>query len=161
IELADQTIARDHSVDAHDIIPASWCKSRLLMHAGICAVRDKNWSEAMRLLGDSDACLNYFDPRRQGTDRAVVELHRAEVRLREAEEVVICEKSDGFIMTFSTMCQKLSVRESKDSLLWRSAGDDVRLSSFHDWGISTKAGPALFEAKLTRVKALVQDALRF
>jgi hypothetical protein len=167
MDLAEQVIARDHSTSAHHTIQAHWCESRLLMHKSVCAISRADWSEAMKLLGDADACLNYHDAKRQSTDRAVIELHRAEVRLREANAEVIVDakkRSASDELSFRTLCEEASKRPFARSLLWRSAAPGIRKSLFHDIRRGLPEGmldDPMVGASLTKVRSHVQDAMRF
>ena len=172
--LADQVVGHDHSSDAHYTIPAMWCRSRLLMHKSMCVARravhatqSDNWQEAMKTLNDADACLNYYDPRRQGTDRAVVELHRAEIRLWEANSIEVLEgKMSGSVapLTFEAFCGLLAERNQHESLLWRPSGQLLRDGFYKDLdgpfrrsdGSETTASEGM-----RRARSLVQDAIRF
>lgn len=73
--------------EGHDL-ELLWCKSRLLMHAGIAALREpslKKYSRhAMSLMGDAAACLQSASPLRARADLALIELRRAEIRLYES-----------------------------------------------------------------------------
>ena len=167
IDLAEQIVSRDHSADAHYTISAHWCKSRLLMHKSIQATSHDDWSEAMKLLGDSEACLNYHDVKRHGPDRAVIELHRAEVRLREAGSVMVLGRSDARhsgCLTFDSMCERLSERDYPESLLWRSSVPILRRTLCNDIAPSIPEGlldSAELSAELRKTRSLVQESMRF
>lgn len=164
---------------------AMWCKSRLLMHRSACiqhmarlnANRScEQWDEGMQALADSESCLNVGDLRRLGSDRAVIELHRAELRLTEAE-LIEFQHSGSDIKSFGDICRETSCRNDLandvGTILWMARGEKLRNDVFalHDCSAdgtktdklvdeSVKAAGTRVES-LRKVKALVQDAMRF
>jgi hypothetical protein len=116
----------DHSADSHDTILALWCHSRLLMHEGLCQGRLNRADEAMVFLADAEATLDLHDPRRRNADLAIIELHRAEVRLTQANDTEI-RWFDGRTVPFRELhlCfQKAALDNSK----WRGKGNALRHS---------------------------------
>jgi hypothetical protein len=88
LKLADQVLTTGVYEGEHDFY-ANWCKSRLLMHYSLLCLPDddtyKDYSpHAMSYLADAQAALHDSDPYRYRADLALIELHRAEVRLVEA-----------------------------------------------------------------------------
>ena len=153
--------AHDHSDDSRDTTRANWCESRLLMHASVCAarrvqldfdVKGRQRQTAMALLGDAEASLRVSEPGRQRLELAMIELHRAEARLREAEAVPIRvrgPKSKG--MAFAAFCRRLMDVEA----IWSGETETAvgRLTP-------TPARDTVKE-DLRRASSLVVDAIRF
>jgi hypothetical protein len=73
----------------------AWCQSRLCLHRGHLASFRDDHGEAMKWFTDAEALLDLHDLRRFGTDRAIVELYRAEAGLRRAEnsKVVLADQT--------------------------------------------------------------------
>ncbi len=163
ISLVNQLVAHDHSADAHFSPDAMWCKSRLLMHDSICVIMGEEpyrWQNAMRLLADAEGSLRHYDPRRLGTDRAIVELYRAEIRLREAAATPVRQTKAGGDgpATFGEIGRHGAFKpDTSNTALWHVAGDALRLRLFPD----TRADQEAFAEGLRKAKALVQDANRF
>lgn len=163
-KLAAEIRGRDHSSDSRSTILANWCECRLLMHSSICAARrvqlDFGNEQAvlqngMALLGDAEAGLRISDPRRNRSELSMIELHRAEVRMLQAESVQLYEKVDNTPMSFAQLCRTLELRKSKDS--WGEHGEDLRLAFL---GEGDKWLPCV-EKALRRAKSLVTDGMRF
>jgi hypothetical protein len=146
--------SNDQSPDSHDSIPALWCQSRLLMHEGLCASRLRRHVEAMVLLADSEAALNIYDPRRRGVDRAIIELHRAEVRLIQADDRSI-PRPGGKRSTVRFRQMKTIFADARfDSAIWWVDGEDLRKSFEDELKLER-------DLRLRSVQSLVQDALSF
>lgn len=175
LELVEQVVSHDHSSNAMAV--AMWCRTRLLMHQSICTCLatssgEGDWHLAMRLLADAEACSNYHDPRRQGTDRAAIELYRAEVRLLGADHTLVCESAAFPIMerwpisaivnpsirsgSFAQLRHQVPSASQRHPVIWYASGQDFRQRSF-------PSGPLKVEAakNLRKVQVSVQVALRF
>ncbi len=149
----------DHSSDSHPTIDANWCECRLLIHQSICTSRlfqlnaegtepgSGDLISVMGLLGDAEASLRISDPRRQRSELGIVELHRAEARLRKAEAVEIC-KREGEPFLFYLMCRYLE--DERPEVSKREQRQRLR----KEWGFGN-GDPLL------RVRSLVADGLRF
>jgi hypothetical protein len=170
---------KDHSSDSHNTMRAVWCESRLLMHQSVCAVRriqlepnlkDMQLRNAMGLLGDAEANLRFSDARRDRSELALVELHRAEARLREAESVPVL-LPDGTTFSFSQLCRYLESKEpftmagrgqkrAEPDAGWARQRNKLReefLGSRDSQNRQSESVPN----QLRRAKSLVADAMRF
>lgn len=167
-KLVLQIRGKDHSSDSHIGIRANWCEGRLLMHMSVCASSrvQLNFGDekavlqnAMALLGDAEAGLRVSDPRRNRPELAMIELHRADARLHQAESVPIRNvKKDSHEpspMSFGEMCRILEARVLEQG--WDKQGQDVRneiRGKGDKWGSDVDRG-------LRRAKSLVTDSIRF
>lgn len=91
LELADQLHGADYPSDGKDVASqARWFKAQLLLHYSvICLLLDPGDNEIpkpMGLLDDAQACLSGSESLRNRVAQAYVELHRAEIRLRQAHD---------------------------------------------------------------------------
>lgn len=167
MELSAEIRGRDHSSDSHQSLQADWCRSRLLMHKSVCSARRSQIAlektsagrqRAMGILGAAEASLRISDERRHRTDLALVELHRTEARLREAESVVI--RLSGGPIPFAEMCRRLenegfdAVRRAGTPKDRDKARDGFRMKFFGEPKGEWQAG-------LRKAKSLVTDSLRF
>ena len=84
-------LANDLSAPAWDSSRARWCLSRILMHESAMAdcESDRGAQTAMRLLSEAEGCYKMADPARFSSDLAMIELHRADAKLREAAQTRI------------------------------------------------------------------------
>ncbi len=172
IELVEQVVAHDHAADAHATTTAMWCKSRILMHDSICLCVanpiEDSWRQAIRLLADAETCLRYSDPRRHGTDRATLELYRAEVRLLQADHATISLPATSRVKpttpntrdslaalagSFAEMRHHILNRSETHPVLWRTAGIAFRTRYMPD--------DKLAHEGLRIVKTAVSDSIRF
>lgn len=163
LKLAAEIRNRDHSSDSHSTISANWCEGRLLMHKSVCASRlvqldHSSESEvpqnAMALLGDVEAGLRISDPRRRRSELSMIELHRADARLRQAESVQIYEGVEKNSMSFAQMYRALEIWPLEDNI---NRGEEL-LTKF--LGEDDKWEADVHKA-LRRAKSLVTDSLRF
>ena len=151
-QLANRLIAHDVSPDNHLSQQVIWCKSRLHMHESICAAQAAEWENALKNLADAESLLNTIDGGRRDTDRAIVELHRAEVCLLRAEHVSITlSPNTGHTVNFRQFCAELPSSANK-STLWRPFAAHARAQ----W-----LGLPAAEIGLRRAKALAEDAIGF
>jgi hypothetical protein len=109
---------RDQSSVSHQTIEANWCDCRLLIHQSTLTSRrlQLNAEEdlprhesVMGILGDAEAGLRLSDRRRHRSELGIVELHRAEARLRKAEAVRIGEDA-GAPLLFSDWYRRLEAQ---------------------------------------------------
>lgn len=161
-KLVAEIRSHDHSTDSHDTIGANWCESRLLIHYSVCASLkfkliprkpgDYRWAanQTMGLLGDAEAILRVSDSRRFRAELAMVELHRAEARLRSAEAVSLPGWPGSSDRSFADMCTQFRQIPLKLGL----QGNDLAILK------ELKHKPDLHTA-LRQAKALVADGLRF
>src|SRR5258708_962991 len=108
-DVAANIRGRDHSFDSHHTINANGCECRLFIHESIRESLKSRLvpprrgarvlNRAMGRLGDAEASLRVSDPRRYRSELAMLELHRADVRLHAAELVPI--KWEATIMGFA------------------------------------------------------------
>ena len=142
------------SSDAHSPSYAAlmWCRHRLLLHESIChvAASAPSFAKAMQSLTDAEACLSLIDVRRFGSDRAIVELFRAEVRLREAEAVSVVLNTTK-TLTIAEIPDEFTIRPT-DATLWHTKGSVEKANVF---------GQTFDASWSSKVKALLRDALRF
>jgi hypothetical protein len=185
-KLADQIMAYDHSTDAHFTIQAMWCKSRLLSHDSIASVIGSDqsggptstvlavateegrvsslegWHEGMKVLADAEGCLRYGDPRRRGTDLAVIELYRAEVRMWQAAKTSLGtagNQTAAIPLNFGEIWRHNKFQpKAEHCLLWQTAGRDWKREHFGEESDKRRSD---FADGLRKAKALVQDAMRF
>jgi hypothetical protein len=165
MELADIVVAKDQSASAPHGALAMWCKSRLLLHSSICSstLSDRP-ADAMMILTDAEACLGSVDVRRHGTDRALVELHRAEVRLNEAfrSKVVKVVPDSGPEILFGQLVTQTSHLMRENLTLRTLQGDNLRRELFAKIGQRDRElGRRQAEDPFQNVKAVVRDAVRF
>lgn len=163
-ELASKIRSKDHSSDSHYTVQANWCEVRLLMHSSVCAsmrVRfgfnndHANLHSAMALLGDAEAGLRVSDPRRNRSELAMIELHRADARLRHAEAVQIYEDVENTPMSFAKMCRVLELEEYRDRQSHQNESlRDKFLGERRQW-------EDCVNKTLRRAKSLVADSMRF
>ncbi|HST24166.1 MAG TPA: SIR2 family protein [Blastocatellia bacterium] len=167
---------KDHSSDSHHTISANWCEGRLLMHKSVCATRRVQLNfgdehavlhEAMALLGDAESGLRISDPRRNRSELSMIELHRADARLHQAESVQIYE---GLIKTrfeeiekplmyfaelsFAKMYRILDLMPMRSN--WEEQGKSLR-----DLFLGGEKCALLVDEELRRAKSLVTDSMRF
>ncbi|MFN7934736.1 MAG: hypothetical protein U0R19_15505 [Bryobacteraceae bacterium] len=161
LDLVRSILGNDHSSDSHYMVRALWCKSRLLMHQSVCAARRVQLDSegkvallqhAMSLLGDAEASLRIGDSRRHRPDMAMIELHRAEARLREADACIV-EGVDK--VCFAGVCRRL---EEIDNTSVRK-GRTFKIEEFCVNG--SLDGLSQAQGQLRRVRSLVLDGLRF
>jgi len=149
----------------------AWCESRLLMHLSQCYVFDaeykqsnpKLWQEAMKALIESERSLAEQPiPQRRNTDLALIDLYRAEVRLREADSVIVRRKGQvgsSFRNLRSEMRVCCSKTSATDAILLEGTRRDVKAL----FGKADKLGESSAEYlhSLQVVKSLVRDAVMF
>ena len=157
LALVERVLSEDHATDAPHIGHIVWCHSRLLLHASVCAAREnRDYAEAMKLLTDAEASTSMIDARRYGSDRAVVELYRAEVRLHEAlnTSVVIKREGNPCSVPFGVFIDDDIKRTLSTNALdaWQVRGMRLRESLF-------AGGDSVLGFQ--QVKSLVRDAIRF
>src|ERR1700678_3587902 len=104
----------------------------------------------MALLGDAESILRVSDSRRYRSELGMVELHRAEARMRTAAAIPVLRQPQlPFVRLFHALGQynvkALSPAESTD-LRHPYAGRDARRLDQKEW---------------RRVRSLVADGLRF
>ncbi|HEY5027834.1 MAG TPA: hypothetical protein VIK39_05450, partial [Candidatus Angelobacter sp.] len=101
-------------------------------------------------LGDAEASLRISDHRRYRSERAIIELHRAEARLRAAEAVDVSESR-----SFTTMCR--SFEEIKVTV-GSQPQHESRFEYFrdHEGNVAPEVHTALRQAK-----SLIVDGMRF
>ncbi len=143
----------DQSPDSHDTILALWCQSRLLMHEGLCRGRLGSPCEAMVLLADSEAVLNLYDPRRLNADLAIIELHRAEVKLTEASQIRLPWFFNGPIDAAFHELDACFDGDRFDSAAWRNESKKLR----NQFEVHASGR----ELPLRRARSLVQDAFSY
>jgi hypothetical protein len=175
LRLADAIAAADHSSDLHHVMQAMWCKSRLLMHQSRLVSsfpdfeqQESAYDPSISLLGDAEACLRISDRRRYRADLAMVELHRADVRLRQSEAVKIkCKNGDIPFLNFCDQLLKEDISleplttmeplegsgEVVNALLRRQR---VLRHKYFDDPDKVAQSPAI-----RQIKALANDAMRF
>jgi hypothetical protein len=170
IDLANTIIASDDTAERMLAARANWCKSRLLVHLSHCLLEGQAapaWNEnnisyqpALSVLGDAEACLRVSTPYRYKADLMLVELNRAEVRLREAASIGIAIK--GEIKPFACLCRELS---TKTIHLKRTSGNEFasdcqeHTSSFRTEYFGKEF--ACVRDQMARARSLLRDALRF
>jgi hypothetical protein len=142
--------AEDETFHSGATIRANWCEYRLIMYKSVCVSLSVQWrlrrkdsmaQEAMGLLSEAEATLRLSDTRRHRSDLALVELHRGDARLRQAEGFIIGKDDKGNDRTFRSGCDG-----------WESAAvrDGVRPDEDADT-----------MKNIRRVQALLKDSLRF
>lgn len=126
LALVEQALAMNAFADTRDSTIATWCRCRLLMHHGILLARRFNYSDAIRHMADAEATLNPVGSNRRGVDSAVIELHRAEVMLLQAESVQIPIALHGqrTQIAFEDLGAEL-VRQNKSRLKWSPDADST------------------------------------
>lgn len=150
IQLAKKVRDSDLSSDAHQVMTANWCETRLLMHRSIAEARRRAyWNESacvldpMGILGDAEAKLRVFDAKKARSELAMIDLHRAEVRIYEAEMINL-SVTGAFVSIGSIQVEVGRHLRSTASMLgvdfWRA---------YFDLG------------ELTKASALVADSIRF
>lgn len=86
LKLADRVRHAEIASDAHEVSLANWCEVRLFMlRSDACAYL--NTGDPYRELNEAEARLRVSDPRRQATEYAMVDIHRAHARLCEAQRI--------------------------------------------------------------------------
>jgi hypothetical protein len=114
LQLAQFTTAQDDRGSSYHTMVAMWCKSRLLLHkssaetsalpSGIQGSSSK-FDASMSILGDAELCLGLADQRRMRSEKAMVDLHRANCRLVQANELPIS--------SFKCECNHSNLEESE------------------------------------------------
>ena len=112
IKLSRKIRDTDLSTDSHQMIVANWCETRLLMHRSAIisrmrrcktdgAFEDPTFAQCkdeaegllaldpMGTLSDAEAKLRVSDARRSRAELAMIDLHRADAKLCEAENVMV------------------------------------------------------------------------
>ena len=132
-----------------------WCKSRVFMHLSMVEMAEtdklrnpefcyRQSQKAMRLLLKAEATSNSIDDSSHAGDQALIELYRAEVRIREA-----CFVSVEANRTFLDFIMTSSKVEPPRN--WRVPGPNFHVDHL---GSDYAEGFA-------KAKSLVEDALRF
>ncbi len=100
LKLAEKIRHMDPSTEAHDIAQANWCETRLLMHLSIVRARENpsESADSLAILAEAESRLRISDLRRARTELAMVDIHRAEVKLSEA--AVLLPKDFGQVDLF-------------------------------------------------------------
>ncbi len=154
--------SNDKSSDSHDSVRALWCQSRLLTHEGLCAARinpRESAKEAMVLLADSEAALHLHDPRRSQVDLAIIELHRAEVRLVQANAIEIPLFDDPSVL-FRNLGKRLYEVKYFGANAWRAKSLELE-RRLRDVAEGTDENRLRVDRHFRTAKALVQDGLTF
>ena len=158
LRLVDVALGCDESLDSFHHVPLMWVRSRLLMHNSIVELRnaaadpDIAAATALRTLSDAEACLNISDARRDNTDLALIELHRAEVCLYAAGRVKLLQQPET---TFDQHCRQLA-NEMATTVGWRNKdGADAQYE--HRFGKHASE----FKNNVAKVQARVADSMRF
>lgn len=142
LRLADKIRHMDPSTEAHDIAQANWCETRLLMHRSVVRARKnpKKSADALAILSEAEARLRISDLRRSRTELAMVDIHRAELKLCEA----VSKLPDQFDNQFEVLAEHVIGRT---------------------WDESSKANYSSFEIEINNSSrhchALASDCLRF
>lgn len=167
LDLVEQILSNDQSADSHDAGSALWCRTRFLMHRGIWEARKDRTRvpEALRDLGDADACLP--DSYRRGVDSAVIELYRAEVRMLQADSVGIPCMKDGQLHEvnfedFPSLFEQNSTHLGSQgfdatSVLWRPRSDELLEKLFP----KDREIPKARNGRLRTARSYVEDAITF
>jgi hypothetical protein len=148
LALGDKIRRAESAQGPNDAVAAVWCQGRLSMHLSSCkGLRAKFAPEskkrmrrtAMGVLAEAEASLRISDPLRYRSELALVELHRAEDRLRMAESLnipVTLSEGVSASLSVSKVCTALAEAfaqqpsAAKRILLRRQfepAGDMIRL----------------------------------
>jgi len=146
INLARKVRDSDRSSDSHEVILANWCETRLLMHRSVVECRHRvlgsntpHVLDAMGILGDAEAKMRVSDARRSRSELAMIDLHRADAKICEAEYAKLPVRSRGTI-PLSRLIEEFEGLEGSE---FAAAVGEV----------DTKA--------LARAGALVADGMRF
>ena len=140
----------DHSADAHDTAQANWCHTRLLMHRSVICSRSiailgvhRYAMEPTGILAEAESKMRVSDAKRSRAELALIDLHRADARIYQAESIVIpCKQPEGLRLSGLVECMKndpSAITEMRKHPRFEQAQD----------------------AKLKEAGALVADALRF
>lgn len=159
IQLCETILSEEQDTENPHTKAAMLCHSRLHLHASINAARVGNDAKtAMKLLTDAEASSNLIDIKRFGSDRALVELYRAEIQIHNALNAFVFTKGDGsrIKIRFKTFVQQQSVFAfpTDNSEAWQVRGANIRQEH---WLEDDQQAVASFRT----VKALVRDAIRF
>ena len=154
IKLARKVRDADTSSNSHDTIIANWCEMRLLTHRSVIVSRRRTSAspldsvlDAMGILGDAEAKLRISDGRRSRSDIALIDLHRADARLCEAEAINLMADDKDETLTLPYLIEEL-----ENSPKNNKAG----LPELQDY-----KGGEVNQMALARASALVADSLRF
>lgn len=146
INLARKVRDSDSSADAHEVILANWCETRLLMHRSVVECRNRLLGlkmqyalDAIGILGDAEAKLRVSDARRSRSELALIDLHRAEAKICEAEYTELT-LGNGKTILLSHLIETLEGLKGPE---FKAAID----------GVNAQA--------LARAGALVTDSMRF
>ncbi len=143
----------DHSFDSHNAARAVRYQGRLLMHSSTCAARrirlgvkekEEMMQPPMALLGDAEACISITALPQDRSELALIELHRAEARMSEAETIKVSA------LKFVDLCRQLE-NEEVDATRWLLEGKHLKKSKYAD----------IDESLLRRAGSLVNDSIRF
>jgi hypothetical protein len=126
-QLARKIRGSDRSGDAHFVVQANWCETRLLMHKSVVVTADAHsgcFVEALGILGEAEAMLRMSDWRRSRSELAMLDLHRAEVRRREVDALVAVGEDPRKISALITDCIRFLdraepvLRERRRNVWW-------------------------------------------
>jgi hypothetical protein len=175
LDLAQAITQTDKTSEAQFAIQANWCKSRLLIHKSHALLREQqlrlgcdalktpvNYQPAMSVLGEAEACLRVSTPQRYKADQALVELNRAEVRLREASWIAIGTNRGA--VQFRNVVRELSTTVSDPPAM---GSKDAAGANVHTLLASRQAlriayfGEKPDRSGWTPARSLIQDAMRF
>ena len=154
-ELAQAVRGHDQSSVSQQTIEANWCDCRLLIHQSTLTSRHLQLSakedpprheSVMGILGDAEAGLRLSDPRRHRSELGIVELHRAEARLRKAEAARV--GIDQSKLLFSSWCRDIEDERMNDDV------DKFREKL-------KKHCANVNKDRLQRVRSLASDSMRF
>ncbi len=149
-KLASKIRGEDHSSDAHNTFLSNWSDTRFLMHQSVLASSEFGKGKgllAMGILGEAQAKLGMSDIRRVASERALIDLHRAETRLSEAQDLTLkCSDPGAEEIKFENMIRRLETSIPKTHI------DCLELRQSYQTG-----NASIFEI----AEALSSDSLRF
>ena len=146
--LISDTLYRDHQSDSNYNSRAAWLESRFLMHQAILSIYYGDSSKAAGILADAESTLRGIVVQR-GSIYAVVELHRAEILLKEADK----EWVTITIEDKSKLSQKPGILISSLSQEWLKEYNHRR-NNFGDTHFS-------FTCTETKIRSHVKDATAY
>ena len=154
VKLAQKVRDSDRSADSHEVVRANWCEIRLLMHLSMVESRRKMLGlkttqalDPMGILGDAEAKIRVSDLRRFRSELALIDLHRADVKLCEAETMDLRKGTSGSAIRLPFL--------SRESEIFFSLEPEERKRAFED----LRARIDL--EKLALAGALAADSIRF
>lgn len=178
LTLASNIAQLDNSEDFSVTNQAMWAKNRLLIHKSVlesCRLisNPANSDASMSILGDAQSCLRISDPRRYRADLGMVDLHRADCKLIEANakqltiliskvptEVSFREMSLLLFRNDLTPSPNPILDVSPEDIATKLISQNLALKSEY-FGEGHEGNTGKLADSLSYVRALAEDAMRF